>query len=90
MLWNNRGRENSKTSAKLKLKGCNCKGHTRKGYRDNVVKDMSFNVFAEYFQGVLRVFSGCFSLCPFRVCPLDTFNIKSILEEFPKHVEGHF
>ena len=36
-------------------------------------------MFSGYFQGVsgfFRVFSGCFSLCPFRVCPLDPFKFR--------------
>ena len=36
-------------------------------------------MFLGYFQGVsgfFRVFSGCFSLCPFLVCPLGPFKIR--------------
>ena len=58
-----------------------CKGHTHKGHRENVLKVMNFRVvFSRSFQGVFRVFSsnfrvfsGCFSLCPFWVCSLDPF-----------------
>ena len=54
-----------------------CKGHTHKGHRDKVLKVVNFSDFQgvfRYFQGVSRYFSvfcKCFSLCPFRVCPLD-------------------
>ena len=56
-----------------------CEGHTHKGHREKVLRVMKFRVFSGYFQGVFRVFSGsfrvfsaCFSLCLFRVCPLDS------------------
>ena len=32
-----------------------------------------FGVFSGSATCVFRVFSGCFSLCPFRTCPLDPF-----------------
>ena len=55
-----------------------CTGHAHKEHREKVLKVMNFRdcqgvfrVFSGYFQGVsgsFRVFSECFSLCPFRVC----------------------
>ena len=56
------------------------KGHTHKGHREKVLNVMNFRilrgvfrVFSGSFQGVVREFSGCFSLCPFRVCSLASF-----------------
>ena len=44
--------------------------HTHKEHRANVLNVMNFRVFSGYFRGVSGV-AGCFSLCAFRVCPLD-------------------
>ena len=65
------GKRGSKTVQNLLglIVGCleGCKGYTHKRNSGKVPKVMKFRDF----QGVFMVFSGCFSLCPFRVCPLD-------------------
>ena len=58
------------------------KGHTHKGHREKVLKVVHFRDFSGCFRGIFRelqgisgCFQGCFSLCPFRVCPLDPSNL---------------
>ena len=61
------------------------KVHTHKGHREKSTESHEFQgilrVFSGCFHGIFRVFSGCFSLCPFWVCPLDPSKQRRSLEK---------
>ena len=64
------------------LEGCQGNTHKAQGkssFVEKVLKVMTFRVLSgnfRKFQGIVRLFSGCFCLCSFRVCPLDPSKIQ--------------